>query len=425
MQTITQFLRLRRLKFLLHLVKKNHDYAADFSSALNEGIIDTFKEMGYSLNKREPKDGVMAKPGTVTQKSEQRFGVTIKKKNCMKQNSFIFLPLLMITAVACKKHNYPTLIDNKPVERRWIVITVAGDGSAHFLDGSLNVAEFNAPQDVVVNKEGTIYVADALNHRIRKIAAGQVSTFAGSGVQDTVGGTGTSAGFAHPIRLGLDTVGNLYTLDVNDFRVRKITPNAVVTLIAGTGVRGFNDGAASSAQFGESLGIAVDHKGNIYVSDWENKRIRKINTSSQVSTIYGPAHSGFGGIAIDNEDNLYIADINNSRILKITPGGIASVFAGSGTFGFKDGDSNQAMFGSINDIVADEQDNIYVSDENRVRKITPQGVVSTIAGSLAGYQDGDGSCAKFNLPNGLAVDKQHNIYMADNNNNRIRRISFQ
>jgi sugar lactone lactonase YvrE len=339
----------------------------------------------------------------------------------MKPNLSVSLLLLITTALACKKYNHPP----PPGEKKWIVTTVAGNGAALFADGPAGTAEFRAPQDVVVNDDGVIYVADAINHRIRKIMTGQVSSFAGSGIQDTISGIGTAAGFALPIRLAIDAAGNICTLDVNDFRVRRITPAAVVTAVAGNGVRGFHDGSVDVAEFGESLGIVVDHDGNIYVSDWENKRIRKISTSGEVITVSGPAQSGFGGITIDRQGNLYAADINNFRILKITPDGTIHPFAGSGEFGFKDGNADEAMFGSINDIVADEQGNIYASDENRIRKITAEGVVSTIAGSTAGYLDGDGITAKFNLPNGLAVDKQGNIYVADNNNNRIRKISFQ
>lgn len=341
----------------------------------------------------------------------------------MKPNFFIPL-LLLITTVACKKY-YSTPDDKTAGEKKWIVTTVAGNGAPLFADGSAAAAEFHAPQDIAVTDEGIIYVADALNHRIRKISAGQVSSFAGSGIQDTTSGIGVAAGFAHPIRLAIDADGNIYTLDVNDFRVRKITPAAVVTVTAGSGVRGFSDGTADSAKFGESFGIVTDRQGNIYVSDWENKRIRKINTSGQVTTIYGPLQSGPGGITMDTQGNLYVADVNNSRILKITSDGNVHVFAGTGTFGFRDGNADEAMFGSINDIVADGQDIIYVSDENRIRRITPQGAVTTVAGSVAGYQDGGGASAKFNLPNGLAVDKQGNIYVADNNNNRIRKLSFQ
>jgi len=338
-----------------------------------------------------------------------------------------FILLLIITAAGgCKKYNYPPPAGYKPPEeKKWIVTTVTGDGEAHFTDGHVMVAQFNAPQDIVINGDGVVHIADALNHRIRKIRTEQVTTFAGSGIQDTTSGIGTAAGFAHPIRLAIDAAGNIYTLDANDFRVRKITAAAVVTVAAGSGVRGFRDGSVDAAEFGESLGIVADHQANIYVSDWENKRIRKISTSGQVTTIFGPAQSGFGGITIDGQGNLYLADINNFRILKLTPGGAIHLFAGSGAFGFKDGNADEAMFGSINDIVADEQGNIYALDENRIRKITAQGVVSTIAGSTTGYRDGDGPSAKFNLPNGLAVDKQGNIWVADNNNNRIRKISFQ
>jgi sugar lactone lactonase YvrE len=410
-------------RFLTLLLKRINGRIPVFSTALEEGITDTFKEMGYSPGKMgKGNDENKARDCNSKNNGQETF----KKANSMKQNLFISLVLLISALPACKKYNnLPPAGDKPPGEKKWIVTTVAGNGAALFADGPAATAEFNAPQDVVVSDFGVIYVADAINHRIRKIMTGQVSSFAGSGIQDTTGGIGTGAGFAHPIRLALDAAGNIYTLDVNDFRVRKITPAAVVTVVAGSGVRGFKDGGADVAEFGESLGIAVDQQGNIYVSDWENKRIRKISTSGQVTTVFGPAQSGFGGITIDRQGNIYAADINNFRILKITPDGSSHVFAGNGSFGFRDGNADQAMFGSINDIVADEQGNIYVSDENRIRKITTQGIVSTIAGSDAGYLDGDGVSAKFNLPNGLAVDKQANIYVADNNNNRIRKISFQ
>jgi DNA-binding beta-propeller fold protein YncE len=410
-------------RFLSLLLKRMNGRAPGFSSALEEGIKDTFKEMGYNPGKMPKSNDENKTPDCRSKNNGQE---TFKKASFMKQTVFISLLLLITALLACKKYNVPFPVDdNPPREKKWIVTTVAGNGAALFADGPAATAEFNAPQDIVVNEYGVVYVADAINHRIRKIMTGQVSSFAGSGIQDTTGGVGTAAGFAHPIRLALDAAGNIYTLDVNDFRVRKITPAAVVTAVAGSGVRGFKDGSTDVAEFGESLGIAADQQGNIYVSDWENKRIRKISTSGQVTTFFGPAQSGFGGITIDQLGNLYVADINNFRILKITADGIIHPFAGNGSFGFKDGNADEAMFGSINDIVADEQGNIYASDENRIRKITAQGVVSTIAGNTGGYLDGDGISAKFNLPNGLAVDKQGNIYVADNNNNRIRKISFQ
>ncbi|MDP4263322.1 MAG: hypothetical protein Q8941_12420 [Bacteroidota bacterium] len=341
-----------------------------------------------------------------------------------------FIPLvvvLLIAGTSCKKDrqaNQPPI--TPPAEQKWVVTTVAGNGLAYFKDGPVSMAEFKFPQDVAVTPDGIIYVADGLNHRIRKIAGGQVSTFAGYERADTISGIGAAAGFAIPIRVVPDISGNLYTLDVDDFRVRKINSAGLVTVAAGSGTRGFADGRAETAKFGESLGIVTDNEGNIYVSDWENKRIRKISVAGEVSTIAGPMQFGPGEMTIDQQGNLYVVDGLNFIIRKITPGGEVSIFAGSGIPGDKDGNAQEAQF-SINmrDIVADEQGNLYLADDNRIRKITPQGNVSTIAGSGFGYRDGDGPSAKFSSPNGLGIDRQGNIYVADENNNRIRKISFQ
>lgn len=135
---------------------------------------------------------------------------------------------------------------------------------------------------------------------------------------------------------------------------------------------------------------------------------------------------GPGGITIDKQDNLYVVDPVNSCIRKITPGGDISAFAGSGTLGNKDGNADEAKFSIyMSDIVINDQGNLYVADDNYIREITLQGIVSTIAGSISGYRDGGGPSAKFNGPFGLGIDRQGNIYVADDNNSRIRKISFE
>ncbi len=185
--------------------------------------------------------------------------------------------------------------------------------------------------------------------------------------------------------MALDTKGNLYTLDVSDSRIRKISPAADVSTYAGTAMPGFADGAITIAQFRISQGgIAADSQGNIYGADFNNQRIRRISISGQVTTI-----------------------------------------AGSGISGDVEGDAGAAQFTYINDMVIDGQENLYVTDENRIRKISPQGIISTISGSSPGYADGDGASAKFNEPTGLGIDALGNIYVADIYNNRIRKISFE
>src|SRR5215472_19340582 len=344
--------------------------------------------------------------------------------------------ILLIISYSCKKSNQQDFQRGiNTNSSSCIVSTVAGDGTSLFQDCPALTAKFKAPQDVAVTSDGTIFIADALNHRIRKLTDGNVTTVAGFDREDTISGVGTAAGFGHPIQLAVDKDNNIYTLDVDDFRVRKITPGAVVTVVAGSGVRGFADGRVDIAKFGESIGIVCDDEGNIYVSDNENKRIRKIG-NGQVTTIAGNGTAGYvngnkdqaefsslSGIVIDKQGNLFVADLD--KIRKITPTGDVSTFAGRDSAGYKDGQPDVALFSFIDDMVMDSQGNIYVSDNNRIRKVSTTGAVTTVTGFTSGYKDGDGASAEFNLVNGLGIDKQGNIYAADVNNNRIRKITFE
>jgi sugar lactone lactonase YvrE len=289
---------------------------------------------------------------------------------------------------------------------------------------------------VVIDKEGTIYIADAINHRIRAITNDQVRTIAGDGVADTTSGSLFTAKFELPSFLCIDNNGNLYTLDVEDPRIRKVSSD-LVSVVAGSGINGYGEGDAATAEFGkECSGIVMNEQGTIYVLDWKNRRLRKITPTGHVSSVAGNGHAGFvdgpanvaeffnpNGLAIDKQGNLYVGDWN--RIRKISPTGEVSTFAGKDSTGFRDGPAAQALFTNVEDIVVDDQGNLFVSDENRIRKITPQGEVMTIAGSTGGYVDGNGSVAKFLGPVGLGIDKQGNIYVADDHNNRIRKITLQ
>jgi len=345
----------------------------------------------------------------------------------------LFISLIIF--FSCKKNSQDVPQIVNAGSSNCIVSTVAGDGAPLFEDGPALIAKFRAPQDVAVTEDGTVFIADALNHRIRKLVGDNVTTVAGFDREDTISGVGTAAGFGHPVQLAADKNGNIYTLDVDDFRVRKITPGAVVTVVAGSGVRGFADGKADVAKFGESIGIVCDDNGNIYVSDNENKRIRKIS-NGQVTTVAGNGTAGFvngskdqaeffslSGIVIDKQGNLFVADFD--KIRKITPAGDVSTFSGRDSIGYRDGQPGVALFSFIDDLVMDQQGNIYVSDNNHIRKVSVTGEVTTVTGYAPGYKDGDAASAEFNTVNGLGIDKQGNIYAADVNNNRIRKITFQ
>ncbi len=317
-----------------------------------------------------------------------------------------------------------------------IVTTIAGDGTPGLVNGPALRAKFKSPLDVAVTDNGSVYVADGFNSCIRKIMADEVITFAGNGNANIKNGIGTEARFKIPCRLDIDLEGNLYLSDAADPRIRKITSEAIVTTYAGTKSFGFRDGDASVAQFGQSFGVIIDSQKNIFIADSQNDCIRQISFDKRVNTIAGTGTRGLfqnsasaikfyflKGLAIDKNGNLFAADFN--RIYKITPSGTVSSFAGAGIKNYSDRISNTIKLLQIEDLVMDEQENIYFSEAHRILKLTPHGTLSIVAGGSPGFKDGDGESAKFNEPRGLGIDKQGNIYVADSKNNRIRKISFR
>ncbi|HXO74180.1 MAG TPA: hypothetical protein VN824_03095, partial [Puia sp.] len=319
------------------------------------------------------------------------------------------------------------------------VSTFAGDGTGGYLDGPLLSAKFFTPSDIAISSDGILYVADYNSRRIRMIKDGQVFLLAGDGNFGTRNGDGDTAQFVDPFRVEVDAGGNVYVMDQADARVRRITPARVVSTYAGTSVSGFKDGDLSVALFREGMGgIAMGAEGAIYIDDTQNGRIRKISADGQVRTYAGKETKGFvdgdtsvaeflnpNAIVFDKQGNMYVADNGNYCIRKITPAGRVSRFAGMGTTGTADGGAGTAQFFYINDMVIDKDGILFICDGDRIRKVTPAGEVSTIAGSSTGYTNGDGPDAKFNYPAGLAIDGEGNLYVADAMNNRVRKITFK
>jgi len=214
---------------------------------------------------------------------------------------------------------------------------------------------------------------------------------------------------------------------------------AMVSTFAGSGKKGFADGSAAVAQFSGPHDVAVDDKGNVYVADQFNNRIRKITSAGDVTTIAGTGIEGFldgnsnvamffqpCGISVDGAGNLYVADTRNNRIRKITSSGIVSTLAGSGPEGFTDGTGTAARFNAPIDVATDKLGNIYVADLNNhaIRKVTGTGIVNTFAGNgTRSFADGTGTMARFFYPSGVEADAQGNVYVGDAENNRIRKIS--
>jgi sugar lactone lactonase YvrE len=330
------------------------------------------------------------------------------------------------------------------------VTTVAGRaGMVGATDGMGTNALFAAPRGIVVDPAGNIFVADSGNNSIREISpGGQVTTFAGSGGSaGSDNGPGSAARFNYPASVAADGEGNIFVADGLNFLVRKIGPDGTVTDAAGrVGVAGAADGAATNALFASPVGVAVDLAGNVYVADADNSTIRRLDPAGNVTTFAGQtgqAGSSNGpaalalfntpsGVAVDLASNVYVADTGNQIIRKISGGGQVSTLAGlAGVAGYQDGVGTNALFSSPSSVAVDLAGNVYVADPGNytVRKIMPDGTVTTVAGDVVfnsgvfGAGDGVGGKAAFSAMAGLAVDKTGNVYVADTFNNTIRMIA--
>jgi len=335
------------------------------------------------------------------------------------------------------------------------VFTYAGSGFPGYIDGDSTNASFNFPRGIAIDPTGNVYVVDGNNHVIRKISTtGTVSTFAGTpnmpGYQD---GPADSAQFNDPFNICIDPNGNFYVSDFQNHRIRKIDTNGMVTTVAGSGIDGWRDGMADSAQFNYPRGICVDDAGNLYVGDSWNHRIRKIDTNGMVTTFagYNPTigvqtvGSFMDGpdttarfytpteVSIDSANNVYVADAFNHRIRKITPNGIVSTVAGSGASGpmaggFQNGPGVQAMFDTPTAVHATLEGDLFVGDgsNHRIRRIDSNNEVSTFAGTGgSGLGNGPDSLATFNFPRGIVKDYTRNrLYVVDASNNTIRYIQI-
>ena len=270
-----------------------------------------------------------------------------------------------------------------------------------------------------------------------------VSTLAGSGVSGNDDGQGTAATFNLPYSIAVDPSGNLFVADANNHTIRKITPAGLVSTFAGTaGTYGSTDSAGGAPQFRQPLGVGTDASGNVYVDDSGNNTVRKITPAGVVTTLAGTAgvtgsadatgaaasFNGIYSVAADAAGNLYVTDSLNSLVRKCTPAGVVTTFAGAnGIPGSADGTGTAATFQTPAGAAADAEGNVYVSDigNHNIRKITPAGVVSTLAGDYnnTGSSDGTGTAATFLYPTGLAVDAWGIVYVADRDNALIRKIT--
>jgi hypothetical protein len=296
--------------------------------------------------------------------------------------------------------------------RPWMVSTLAG-GEYGYAEGIGTAARFRSMNGITSDASGNLYVADL--SRIRKVTpTGEVTTL----FDLTANGIGSANG------LVIDALGNFYTASVS--QIVKITPGGAVSAFAGQMSSGYVDGTGADARFSNITDLAIDPSGTIFVADLENRRIRKVSPAGEVTTLAGGgvgSNDGTGssagfeqifGIDIDTSNNIYVASSNDCRIRKVTPAGVVTTVAGNNC-GFADGPSSEAKFSNAADVAVDDVGNIYVSDPSnrRIRKISIDGKVITIAGSTYGKLDGIGESAKFGAPKKLVLDSNGKLYVTD------------
>ncbi|MDT0267012.1 RICIN domain-containing protein [Streptomyces sp. DSM 44915] len=332
------------------------------------------------------------------------------------------------------------------------ISTIAGTGTAGFAgdDEAAVSAQFKHPYEMAVSSTGILYVSDYSNHRVRRITTdGKISTVAGTGVAGS-GGDGGPAAKAQlncPRQIAADRDGSVYIADAGGHRVRRIGPDGIISTVAGTGTAGSagDEGPAVKAQLNKPFGVAVDADGVLYVSEFRGHRVRRIGPDGIISTVAGTGTAGSAGdegpavkaqlnspygITVDSTGILYIADSGRHRVRRIGPDGIISTVAGTGTAGDAgdEGPADKAQLNKPYGITVDSTGVLYVSEYggHRVRRIGPDGIISTVAGTGTAGSAGDGGPAaeaQLNCPFGLTVDSVDALYIADHLNHRIRKVT--
>lgn len=328
----------------------------------------------------------------------------------------------------------PTATPIQAIHLSSLVSTYAGTGVAGYANGSATTAKFYYPSGIAVDEKGNVFVADSGNNRVRKIDVnGVVSNLAGDGGRGLLNGSGSSAQFANPMGIGVNSLGQVFVSDQGNDTIRRIDAFGNVSSFAGT----------HDSYYGSSFtGLAVSSGPVVYAADEYQHVIFKTSSNYWlgesdvlagilwVSGLVDGAGSIAkfkkpGGIALGPDGYLYVADTGNNLIRKVSPTGVVSIFAGNGFPGLVDGSGNSVQFNSPSGVAVDPSGNVYVADSgNRcVRKITTSGQVATLAGTGSyGHSDDVGSRATFENPTGIAVDKNGVVYVVDRFNHKIRKI---
>ena len=345
-------------------------------------------------------------------------------------------------------------------QQQYVITTAAGNGTEGYSTDGIPAtgSELNQPRGVALDTQGDFYIADTLNNRIRKVDRnGIITTVAGIGPAGATTGTGgyngdnmsaTSAALNSPLRLTADNQGNLYIADTVNHRVRKVNTNGVITTVAGNGVSGYNGDnvAATAAELSYPEGVAVDGAGNLFIVENGNNLVRKVDTNGIITTVAGvPKKSGYNGdnmpatsallsgpttLALDSSGDLYIVDQGNQIIRKVANGTITTVAGVPGTHGYN-GDgipATSAWLDSPAGVAVDAAGDLFITDSSndRIREVSANGTISTLAGNGEAAFAGDtllSTRSAVSAPRDVALNSAGSVYIADTGNNRIRLLS--
>jgi streptogramin lyase len=310
-------------------------------------------------------------------------------------------------------------------------------------------AQLNAPRTTATDSAGNIYVADTENQRIRRIsAAGIITTVAGNGTAGFSGdgGPATAARLNNPHGVDIDPAGNLYIADSANHRIRRVSPSGVITTIAGTGSTTYNgDGIpATSASLAYPKGVTVASNGSLYVGDANHHRVRRFVPGGVISTVAGTGTAGYSGdggpataaqlrfprnVAFGADGSMFIADDSNFAVRRVSLTAVITTIAGTGTAGFSGdgGPATSARLGEVRDVAVDPAGNVYIADEqnHRIRRVSPSGIITTFAGTGTSGFSGDGGApqsARVAGPRGVEVTPAGEVLISDTGNHRIRRV---
>ena len=337
----------------------------------------------------------------------------------------------------------------RKVDTNSMITTVAGGGTSGLGDGGAATNAYLRPSGIAVDGFGNLLIADTDNNRIRKVdSSGIISTIAGNGVPSYSGdgGAAVNAGLNAPMRVALDSIGNLFISDFANSVIRKVNTNGIITTVAGPGTSGSpgDGGPATAAELGGPYGICLDSRNNLFITEYLNSRIRRVDTNGIITTVAGTGTNGYSGdggsatnaqvyypfdLSVDAASRLLIADGVNDRVRRVDAGGVITTIAGGGSTQ-KLGDGGTATNASLSTVMGialDSSGNLFIADSynNRVRKVDTSGIINTVAGTgIPGFfgDDGAGVNGVLFYPSGIAFDKRGNLFIADQMSNRIREV---